>query len=458
MTSKQGYPREVTISMPEIEQQSDFISEERKKLKSASLEIPNRRIDVPQTTKPLIQRVTPLLISGIKENLKTYFEPRMVAFGPLHHGNPKFDPAERMKREWAALFIQENQTSDNALFLEIKAEIQDLRKCYKWEDIKDYDDDELAWMFLVDGCAVLHTVKSIADPKKLFISENVDLSFAQLDLFLLENQLPYRVLKILIGLTKEPRMWELSITKYMNWNLMTNIPSRIRSEQPEEEKKRQDYAHLLERLRTELFTGIVEKCSSGVIGKMLFWCGDSAKNKKLVLSIKDLKESGIQVSPNMTDNPRNISFHCNILGSLKMPCLGLDGPAASKFVNLVALEMCRDFDNDHAVSSYLWFISTLLQTPEDVKELRVRGVLYNFFGNDEEVVNLFNGISEALTTPNLLLYFEVMESIQRYCNSWLIRISSKYFSRNWSFLAFLGAIAGLLLSLLQTYFTIIQKK
>ncbi|XP_022722171.1 uncharacterized protein LOC111279461 [Durio zibethinus] len=346
MASDEGNPEEVRIPMPEIEQ-SDFMREQRMELDSAFLELQNRRRGVSQITKPLIQRVTPRLVGVIKEDFKKYFEPRMVAFGPLHHGNPKFDWGERMKRLFVALFIGENQTTEDALFHKIKEEIEDLRKYYNPDDINYYDDDELSWMFFVDGCTVLYTVyyALYGEWEKSFTSDMLDLmTFAILDLFLLENQLPYRVLEILIGSTIDPMMWEQSIAEFITDNLMTNIPGARKSLQLDEK----DYAHLLDGLRTELLTGIVQQNSWGVIGRFLLWSGNKAKHRRLFRSIMDLKESGIQVSPNMTCNLQNISFHCNILGSLKMPLLVLDESTASKFMNLVALEKCPDFDNDYA--------------------------------------------------------------------------------------------------------------
>ncbi|XP_022723065.1 uncharacterized protein LOC111280146 [Durio zibethinus] len=460
MASDQRKLEEVRIPMPETEQ-GDFVREQMMKLKSALLELQNRERVVSQITKPLIQRVTPRLVGVIKENFKKYFEPRMAAFGPLNHGNPKFDRGERTKLLLAAHFVKKNETTEDALFHKIKEEIEDLRKYYNQEDIKDYDNDKLAWMFFVDDCAVLYIAYYflIGKYEKSFTSDILDLmAFGKLDLFLLENQLPYRVLKILIGSSLSPQLWELSIKEFVNDNLMTNIPSETVSQWlDKQEAKRQDYAHLLDRLRTKLLSGIIEQKSSGVIGRFLLWCGNEAKNRRLFLSIKDLKESGIQVSPNMTCNLRNISFHSNILGSLKMPGLVLNESTASMFMNLVALEKCPDFGNDYAVTSYLCFISSLIQTTEDVKELQVTGILHNYLGSDEEVVDFFRGMSRNLV-PNIFLYYDVKDDIQRYCNSWLIRISSNYFSRNWSFLGFSGVIAGLVLTLVQTYFTINPRK
>ncbi|XP_021296043.1 uncharacterized protein LOC110425447 [Herrania umbratica] len=435
MISDEEQPWEVRISMPEIEH-SDFIREKRAKLESALQEAREEESGTYQRAKPLIQRVPPALMSDVKKDFKKYFEPRQVAIGPLHHGNPKFEQAEHTKLKLAALFADKNKTRGEFLFIKIKEEIKDLRKCYNPEDIKDYDDDELAWMFFVDGCAVLYALYYVLG----------------------ENQLPYRVLKILISLAKEPRKWEQLITEFIGYSLITDI--RDGKSRHTDEEGKQEYTHLLEHLRKKLLTGCRAKSNSSMIGGLLLSCGDNQKHTKTFRSIKDLKGTGIHVTPSESNSLKNISFYCNLLGSLKMPRILVDDSTAAMFLNLVALEMCGNFENDLGVTTYLCFLSSLIDTAEDVKELRVTGVLHNYFGSDEEVANLFRRMGRDLV-PDPLMYYDVIENIHRYCNSpviWFYFNYSNYFGRNWSFLAFLGAIVGLGLTIIQTYFAVNPKK
>ena len=139
-----------------------------------------------------------------------------------------------------------------------------------------------------------------------------------------------------------------------------------------------------------------------------------------------------------------------------MPRLLVDDSTGSKFMNLVALEMCRDFENDFAVTSYLCFLDSLIDTAEDVKELRLTGMLHNYLGSDEEVADLFNRMSRDLV-PDQGIYTDVTENIHKYCNNpWTTTVAQAYythFSSPWTFLAFLGAIIGLLFSAIQAYFS-----
>ncbi|XVE82161.1 hypothetical protein DITRI_Ditri15bG0124500 [Diplodiscus trichospermus] len=170
--------------------------------------------------------------------------------------------------------------------------------------------------------------------------------------------------------------------------------------------------------------------------------------------MKELKESGIHVKPSNSNNLKNISFYCNFMGSLKMPRLMVDDSTASKFMNLVALEMCQDFGNDFEVTSYLCFMDTLIDTAEDVKVLRRTGMLHNYLGSDEEVADLFNKMSRDLV-PDQEMYSDVTENIHNYCNNdWTSNAAQAYythFSNPWTCLGFSAAIMGLLFSAIQAY-------
>ncbi|KAL4324080.1 hypothetical protein GQ457_11G006960 [Hibiscus cannabinus] len=178
--------------MPEAEEQrSEFVMEKCKEFTSAMEDVQKQGGgSSSQGTKPMIQRVSTVL-KEMKSDFKKCFEPRLVALGPLHHGNPKFDRAEESKLKYAAVFAFENKTSGDILFGKIMKEIRDLRKCYKPQDTEGYDDEKLAWMLFIDGCAVLCAIHYGMKRQFEKLNTKVDrLIFAQLDLFLLENQIP----------------------------------------------------------------------------------------------------------------------------------------------------------------------------------------------------------------------------------------------------------------------------
>ncbi|KAE8731734.1 Tetratricopeptide repeat (TPR)-like superfamily protein [Hibiscus syriacus] len=238
---------------------------------------------------------------------------------------------------------------------------------------------------------------------------------------------------------------------------MTNVKSgRQKQHGGVREDRQDDYAHLLERLREEHLTGSNEENSNSAIGRMFLSCGDSQKHRKTYRSFKELRESGIRVKPSESNNLKNISFHCNFLGRLKMPRLLVDDSTAFKFMNLVALETCLDYENDFAITSYMCFLDSLIDTAEDVKELRVKGLIHNYLGSDQEVADLFNKMSRDLV-PEQGIYNKVTESIHKYCNNpWKTTLAQLYythFSSPWTVFGFFGAIFYLILSIIPAYFS-----
>jgi hypothetical protein len=111
----------------------------------------------------------------------------------------------------------------------------------------------------------------------------------------------------------------------------------------------------------------------------------------------------------------NISFTRQyvFLGYLSLPPIIVDDSTRPKFLNLIAYEMCLDFKNDFGVTSYISFLDSLIDEPNDVKKLRKARVLHNFLGSDEEVAQLFNEIGTDLV-PNPETYMEVKVKIQKF--------------------------------------------
>ncbi|OMO60097.1 hypothetical protein COLO4_33944 [Corchorus olitorius] len=369
----------------------------------------NNNSDPTQSSKPLIQRVPSILREN--EDLKKYFEPRVVAIGPLHHGNPRLHQAEKAKLKLAVQFTNEHGICEHVLYKRIKNEIEDLKNCYRKKDIEEYEDEELAWMFFVDGCAVLHAIHYWTQEKQKELNIKVDLlAFAQIDLFMLENQLPFRLLDLLMISVKNGEDLRNSINKFIN-DMITVAAGN--EQLPAKEDQEQSH-HLLGLLRERLLVKpetTPNKDNHWWIGDKLLSCGPKEANKTF-RSINELTEAGVCVIPSETSSLRDIHFSVRFLGTLKVPRIVVDDSTGAKFMNLVAYEMCPDFENDFGVTSYLCFLDSLIDTARDVKQLRHSGMLLNHMGSDEDVANLFNTITTDLV-PDPGMYKQVTDDIRK---------------------------------------------
>ncbi|XP_052479782.1 UPF0481 protein At3g47200-like [Gossypium raimondii] len=421
--------------------------------------------------KPLIQRVPSTL--GRHEDFSKYFKPKVISIGPLHHDDPTFHKSEKLKLKLAALFVKKIGVDKDTLYNNMKTEIDELKKCYDPKGLENYsnDNEKLAWIFFVDGCAILQAVyRRYGDDDngddndgKLFIKDDL-LTFVYSDLFLLENQLPFRVLELLTRPRKNGEKFMNAIQRFIDETVI--IPGEDR-EWWWKQQKEGERIHLLHLLRERLLLRKV---------RIRCWCflweftrhgfGKAAARRKrtkryhsrTIGNVKELKKAGIWLEASETSNLTDISFnHIFFFGKLRLPPISVDDST----MNLIAYEMCPDFDNDFTVTSYMCFLDLLIDEAEDVKDLRDSGILYNGLGSDEEMAKLFNKMNTDLV-PSPTIYSGVKEKIHNHCKTMWINHAAQgyhtYFRSPWTFLAFLGAIAALTLTALQTYYTIHQPK
>ncbi|KAK4580912.1 hypothetical protein RGQ29_024532 [Quercus rubra] len=385
------------------------------------------RKKVTPSPAPKIQKV--IFVLRDHKDFKTHYEPRAVSLGHIHHGIDKYQLGEQYKLVLTYEFVKGNKEKINYLYKKIGKKINELRDCFEKEVTKSFDDEELIWLLLVDGCAILQYIYCAAKNKFTELNIKPDsIAFTQQDLFLLENQLPYRLLKWLIS-----------------WS----------------------------------------------------------ENK--------LRAAGIHVERSKKENSclRDISFTAlGCLGFLWLPPITVDDSTRPKFLNLIAYEMCLDFQNDFGITYCISFLDSLIDEANDVKMLRKAGILYNCLGSDEHVAKLFNEIDRidfiidrALTfwsdrpsssiisntstatenikiksrcswehpdlyvappltglVPNSEIYSNVRVKIQKHYKNqlmtWLAQVCHDHFSSPWAFLAFFGALLALALTVIQTWYAV----
>ncbi|MCH85920.1 DUF247 domain protein, partial [Trifolium medium] len=174
-------------------------------------------------------------------------------------------------------------------------------------------------------------------------------------------------------------------------------------------------------------------------------------------NIQDLRAVGIKFKSSTTRSPTDIYFSEGwFAAELILPEIVVDDSTAASFFNLIAYEMCPDFNNGYEISSFVTFMDSLIDHPEDVRKLRSKGILLNCLGSDKEVAKLFNIISKDLV--ELPTYLKLRVKIDKHykhkCKTWIALGIHTYFNNPWTFIAFLGAFIALVLTFVQTWFTV----
>uniref|UniRef100_A0A2N9EQ85 Uncharacterized protein n=1 Tax=Fagus sylvatica TaxID=28930 RepID=A0A2N9EQ85_FAGSY len=403
-----------------------------------------------QSSTPKIQKVVFLLRNTNEEYFQKYYEPRLVSFGPIHHGRERYDQGENYKRLLTSKFIKDSGKSMKDVYDKIEDDIKELRQCFVEEVTKKYDDNDLAWMLFVDGCAILQYIYIFTNHK--FEESSIEgdrVYFAQKDLFMLENQLPYRLLTLLISLSNNKNELEKSIEKFIKEQIMVR-PQRRKQQQDPNMVVHQKHIHLLDFLRTSLLDGQRSKVHKQ----------KKKQNWEFNFSVQELQAAGIfvQCSKNKNSSLSDISFTTlfGCLGYLSLPPITVDDSTRSKLLNLIAYEMSLDFTNDYGITSYISFLDSLIDKADDIKILQKTKIIKNFLCNEEDAALIFNDIGTDLV-PNFQIYSDVKIQIQNHYNksirTWLAQKIFTYF-RSPTLMAFTGAFIGLVLTATQTWYAV----
>ncbi|AES79294.1 DUF247 domain protein [Medicago truncatula] len=426
-------------------------------LEEKIVELENSK-QIPQNSRTQIQRVAEYLKN--RKDFEKHYSPKLVSIGPIHHGNTSnanLKLGEKYKLTWAAKYIENAGLNPCDLHKKIIDNIDELKGHFS-DDVltlagKSLEgfgslEEKLSWMLFVDGCSLLYILEKAKLDEPGHMNIKVDqLVLVMMDVLLLENQLPYVVLKLLWKDNNESELiksMKMFLTRHP-WATLESILELLTIISFSWEKLP---THLLDLQRNII----------------LFTQSKSPKNleshvrKMSYRSVQSLRAVGIRLKSTATRNPQSIEFAEGwFTAKLTLPEIVVDDRSAATILNLIAYEMCPDFENDYGICSFATFMDSLIDHPEDVKLLRSKGILLNSPWSDEEVANLFNSIRTNFI-PDTEIYFKVRAKIdEHYCNRWKTWIGqglNTYFSNPWAFIAFVAAFIALALTLIQTWFTV----
>nr|POF17239.1 upf0481 protein [Quercus suber] len=434
-----------------------------------------------QSQTPKIQKVIFLLREPV-EDFRKYYEPKVVSLGPIHYGKPKYRLGEDYKLLLTYEFIEGSGKNMEDVCNMVGEKIHELRTCFEEEVTKAYDDEALTSILFVDGCAILQYIYCATNEKFKELNIKRDsVAFGQQDLFLLENQLPYRLLTCLMSTCTSVKEGELrkSIETYIDWHAMVpevQQPNWLSQKLCPRSKPQEAYTisvaqapepvHLLDHLRTRMLhepgytrDGKVRKINQNIQNVQEWQSYRNVQEWQSYRNVQELKAAGIHLKRDNNSYLSNISFTKQFLfrGQLHLPPIVVDDSTRPKFLNLIAYEMCLDFENDFGVTSYISFLDSLIDEANDVKMLRKARILRNVLGSDEEVAKLFNEIGTDLV-PNFEIYKDVRSKIQKHYESkwmtWITQVLHDHFSSPWTFIAFIGVLLALALTITQTWYAV----
>ncbi|KAF5760260.1 hypothetical protein HanXRQr2_Chr16g0751361 [Helianthus annuus] len=238
--------------------------------------------------------------------------------------------------------------------------VEEARNCY----IDGSIDEEFARMMLRDACFVLFFIECISCAKNKVLLNNEHLGvlgFANVvrDIFLLENQIPFVVLKVLSYFISLKVSLGLGSTHSSKWSR--------KGEKVTESSEDYNYVK-----RNRSFASVTELKAKGIFLKRI--CNESSEDIKF------------------------LSHFC--YGELELVRRAVSSNTKAIYLNMIAYEMCAHNPNDFRVSTYIRVMKSLVIHRDDVKELRNHNILLHSLGRDEEVVKMYDEID----VPTVNLY------------------------------------------------------
>lgn len=380
------------------------------------------------------------------------FSPQLVSIGPFHRDALHLKPMETYKWQLLKYLRDETKIEIKDLSTVMLTLEQETRASYDQKDnIVKISSQDFAEMMLLDGCFIMETLEhdSCKSTSHRSLPRYAPF-FIHTDLLMLENQIPLNVIYRLFDLkygSEYPR-------RKVHDAILAYFKPYIRGIQPPKEGVTS--LHLLQFIHQALLPST-------------YGPNDDDCKRIKTHSVLRLRESNIKfmkdevkisVDPTIKQNGEaklmDIIFD---KGVLRIPQFEINDATKPIFINLMAFEHCYLGSSNH-VTSYMSFLSGLIDTCKDVQYLREKEILLHTFGSDEEVANLLNFFCKevAFNCYDKHLHeiqHQINEHFNRKSNKWRAALRKDYLKNPWVILSAASAVTLLLLTLIQTLYCIL---
>ncbi|KAI7997819.1 UPF0481 protein [Camellia lanceoleosa] len=435
---------------------------------------------------------------------KDAYTPSIVSVGPFHHNNKAMQAFEKHKQQYLLhLFKRTSQAALSTLKDCATAILKfenAARRCYSEEIC--LDEYELAEILLVDGCFLLelflkysnienHEENTVGDP---LINDAQTIATLRHDLALLENQIPFFVLKILFDEIKYcvPELLQSSSTEPNVATLALlffKLALGLSNEAIQSKSSKLSGTHLLDILRNFY----LPKCETLDISELRISHKIPQSRDLQRSGLRDcatrLSKAGIRFAANTADANENLlEINFSATGLVTMPPLHIqEAITETIFRNLIAFEQHGGTGStSHHIASYVFLMRSLLHSSDDVGILHKEGIIKNEFsdggGGGEGVTSLFESLCNGVVLNDFYfsklcedvngyyydrvsrwhwrrLYLNLDDSWRTTKHKWheyMLDLFSVYLKNPWTTLKVIAAVLLLIFTALQTYYTILS--
>ncbi|GMP81508.1 hypothetical protein CsSME_00036194 [Camellia sinensis var. sinensis] len=430
-------------------------------------------------------------IYKVPEELRTLkesaYKPRVVSIGPIHSNDKRLDAMVQIKLSYkdsfCSKYMSETQKQRCLTAMEQPEFEARVKNCYadkieliiKENPQNDSSPKDLVQMMFDDGCFIIELLFRSYFAKKEYEKEkkgkgkgkkkekkknNGDPIFGspmrlraiRHDLLLLENQIPFFVLEELFKFAV-PRIPDPLNKDYLIQYVLSFFGNILRHGDDTLEKKGDphDY-HILH---------VLHKCYLPVNPSPE---EEKDKTRSRFPSASDLDLAGVQFENRAGEDLFHVEFvkppgplGCCRRAHFEIPTLSIYDDTEPLLRNLIAFEQCCPNVPRH-ISSYGFFMDTLINSAQDVELLEKAEILHNYLGTSQDVSDLFNNICKEVVVGRF--YFEkTCEDAGNHCRKlwprFLASFRRDYFANPWTGIAVVAAIIIFGLTIVQSIYTVL---
>ncbi|KAG6736321.1 hypothetical protein POTOM_060933 [Populus tomentosa] len=378
----------------------------------------------------------------LRRHSEKAYTPNAFSIGLWHRHHPLMKATEKVKLKYLKGLLSRRSASISlkGLIKSTRGIEKEARSCYAGPI--DVGVEDFVRMLVIDGCFLIELFRKDQDT---YLREDDDpifsvscmLQYLYHDLILVENQIPWFVLERLFKMTAEPG----------NATTLAQLALRFfqiifSSDPPPIVPSNQGPKHLLDLLRNWLVLSSGKE-EEGEMG----W--------EPIPSVTNLVYAGIKLKVGKSRSILDIKFQN---GVLEIPPLLLQQTAEVIIRNLISYEQCSPYSTDR-ITSYAVLLDNLIKTTKDMDTFTSSGII-DYWLNPDEAAQFFNKLYQDVYLKKYY-YLKLCQDVNRYYRRplprWRVLLMSNYFGTPpWAIVSAFAAATLLILTIVQTIFTIIK--
>ncbi|XP_028801494.1 UPF0481 protein At3g47200-like [Neltuma alba] len=321
-----------------------------------------------------------------------------------------------------------------------------IRKCYA-EQV-EMRSDKFLRMIITDSCFIFEYFLRLVSDQQWAVEDYVLLKpwlvgAIHVDLILLENQIPFFVLKELYNMaipSSGTPFPELTLTFFNDLKV-----------------NKVQHNAIVEIERVEHFTHLIREFFLPPTKERLFKRETSIKVVEHLPSASQLHEIGLKFRAVKKKGSIHLRFGN---GELEMAPFKVYDDIEIHIRNVMAFEQCHYADN-HYVSQYMFLLDFLINTDKDVELLVDKGIITNALGDSNAVATMVNSLRKNIITPGVHShYHEVCCQVNKFYRSryhrWCTNLRRDYCGTPWKIVGSAAAVLLIVFTFVQTICSVIS--